>query len=157
MRLSTSRRNCGFLVLARDGLRVSHSRLADNAAEKQPVASSSPRKASLLRNWDSEITAEAPHYGSESHSPPPVEAPPLDFIARVRDELTDTLARVREAVALPWKDLTAATLAELRFNSIAGWLPPGEASALRAAFQSEMNRLYLIAERDGAENASQTV
>jgi hypothetical protein len=86
----------------------------------------------------------------------PAEAPPSDFIARIRDELTGTLARVRAAVALPWKDLTAATLAELRFNSIAGWLPQDEASALRAAFQSEMNRLYFIAERDSAENASQT-
>jgi hypothetical protein len=44
----------------------------------------------------------------------------------------------------------------LRFNSIAGWLPQGEASELRSAFHSEMNRLYLIAERGGAENASQT-
>jgi hypothetical protein len=74
------------------------------------------------------------------------EPPPADFIARVRGELTDTLARVREAAALPWKDLTATTLAELRFNSIAGWLPEDEASALRAAFQSEINRLYAIAE-----------
>ena len=74
------------------------------------------------------------------------EPPPADFIARIRDELIDTLARVREAAALPWKDLTAATLAELRFNSIAGWLPEDEASALRAAFQCEINRLYIIAE-----------
>jgi hypothetical protein len=76
------------------------------------------------------------------------EPPPADFIARIRGELTDTLGRVREAAALPWKDLTAATLAELRFNSIAGWLPEHEASALRAAFQCEISRLYLIAETD---------
>jgi hypothetical protein len=76
------------------------------------------------------------------------EPPPSDFIARIRGELTETLARVREAAALPWKDLTAATLAELRFNSIAGWLPEGEANALRAAFQCEINRLYLVAEMD---------
>jgi hypothetical protein len=50
------------------------------------------------------------------------EAPPSDFIDLIRDELTGTLARVRETAVLPWKDLTAATLAELRFNSIAGWL-----------------------------------
>jgi hypothetical protein len=55
---------------------------------------------------------------------------------------------VRVAATLPWKDLTAATLAELRFASIAGWLPEDEASALRTAFQSEMNRLYLLAEGD---------
>ena len=76
------------------------------------------------------------------------EPPPADFIARIRGELNDTLARVREAAALPWKDLTAATLAELRFNSIAGWLPDDEANALRAAFQREINRLYLVAEAD---------
>ena len=79
---------------------------------------------------------------------PLARAPPADFVARIRDELTDTLARVREAAALPWKDLTTATLAELRFNSIAGWLPEDEANALRAAFQCEINRLYLIAEAD---------
>lgn len=76
------------------------------------------------------------------------EAPPSDFIAQIRGELTDTLARVRAAVALPWKDLTAATLAELRFNSIAGWLPDDEASALRLSFQCEMNRLYAAVEED---------
>lgn len=53
---------------------------------------------------------------------------------------------MREAPALPWKDLTAATLAELRFNSIAGWLPDDEASALRISFQREMTRLYAAAE-----------
>jgi hypothetical protein len=74
------------------------------------------------------------------------EPPPADFIARIRCELNDTLGRVREAAALPWKDLTAATLAELRFKSIAGWLPEDEASALRAAFQCEISRLYAIAE-----------
>jgi hypothetical protein len=77
------------------------------------------------------------------------EPPPADFIARIRGELTDTLARVHGAAALPWQDLTAATLAELRFNSIAGWLPSDEASALRAAFQREINRLYAIAEAQG--------
>jgi hypothetical protein len=78
----------------------------------------------------------------------PGEAPPLEFIARIRDELTGTLAWVREAAALPWKDLTAATLAELRFNSIAGWLPDDEASVLRLGFQREMNRLYAAAAED---------
>jgi hypothetical protein len=78
------------------------------------------------------------------------EPPPADFIARIRGELSDTLARVREAAALPWQDLTAATLAELRFNSIAGWLPDNEAKVFRACFEREMGRLYLIAERDSA-------
>jgi hypothetical protein len=44
---------------------------------------------------------------SQSHL---FEPPPADFIARIRDELTATLARVREAATLPWKDLTAATI-----------------------------------------------
>jgi hypothetical protein len=74
------------------------------------------------------------------------EAPPEDFIARIRDELTLTLARVCDAATLPWRDLTAATLAELRFNSIAGWLPVDEAAALRANFQREIDRLYVVAE-----------
>lgn len=73
---------------------------------------------------------------------PPVEAPPSEFVARIRDELTGTLTKVCEAVSLPWKDLTAATLAELRFNSIAGWLPDEEAKMLRVSFRREMERLY---------------
>ena len=67
----------------------------------------------------------------------PPAAPATDFVARIRNELNGTLACVREAAALPWKDLTAATLAELRFNSIAGWLPEEEAGALRAAHRME--------------------
>ena len=78
------------------------------------------------------------------------EPPPTDFIARfiarVRDELNTTLARVRGAATLPWRDLTTATLAELRFHSIASWLPADKAAALRAEFQREMGRLYAIAE-----------
>jgi hypothetical protein len=73
-----------------------------------------------------------------------LEPPPADFVARIRDELTGTLARAREAAVLPWKDLTAATLAELRFDSIAGWLPQDEAVALRAEFHRELDRLYAL-------------
>ena len=39
----------------------------------------------------------------------PAEPMPAEFGARIRDELIRTLAQVREAAALPWKDLTAAT------------------------------------------------
>jgi hypothetical protein len=74
----------------------------------------------------------------------PPEPPPADFVARIRNELTFTLARVRNAAALPWRDLTAATLAELRFDSIAGWLPEDEAMALRAEFHRELERLYAL-------------
>jgi hypothetical protein len=68
--------------------------------------------------------------------------PPPDFVERIRAELEATLATARRAELLPWPDLTRATLAELRFNSIAGWLPGEEAAALRAAFDAEMARLY---------------
>ena len=61
------------------------------------------------------------------------EPPPPDFIARIRRELESTQrARVTRA-RMPWRDLTAATLAEMRFNSISDWLPDDEASALRLA------------------------
>jgi hypothetical protein len=45
---------------------------------------------------------------------------------------------------LPRKDLTTATLAELRFDSIAGWLPEDEAATLRASFHRELDRLYAV-------------
>lgn len=82
-----------------------------------------------------------------------LEPPPAEFVARIRDELSGTLARVRDAAALPWKDLTAATLAELRFNSIAAWLPQDEAEGLREKFAREMARLWDIVERVVAANS----
>jgi hypothetical protein len=91
-------------------------------------------------------SARQPDLFADAGSGLVIELPPPDLIARIRDELTATLARVRDAAALPWKDLTAATLAELRFNSIAGWLPDDEARTFRVSFQREMNRLYRIAE-----------
>jgi hypothetical protein len=75
------------------------------------------------------------------------EPMPAAFVERIRTELVGTLARARAADTMPWGDLTAATLAELRFNSIAGWLPTDEANALREDFGREMIRLYEIAER----------
>jgi hypothetical protein len=79
------------------------------------------------------------------------EPPPPDFIARIRGELESTLARARDAERMPWRDLTAATLAELRFNSIADWLPPDEATALRKAFAREMARLWDVVAQETAE------
>jgi hypothetical protein len=79
------------------------------------------------------------------------EPPPADFIERIRRELTNTLTMVRDSAALPWGDLTAATLAELRFDSIANWLPDAEAIELRECFAREMARLWAIAERDAQE------
>jgi hypothetical protein len=77
------------------------------------------------------------------------EPPQADFVQRIREELLATLATVRGADALPWRDLTQATLAELRFHSIAGWLPDEEAKSLRAQFQSEIDRLYAAADSRG--------
>ena len=66
------------------------------------------------------------------------------------EPMPSTLAMARAAAQLPWKDLTRATLADLRFNSVACWLPPEEANALREHFQREMTRLYDIADRAAA-------
>jgi hypothetical protein len=79
------------------------------------------------------------------------EPPPADFIERIRNELVGTLARAREAARMPWKDLTAATLAELRFNSITNWLPASEAETLRVSFNQEMARLWDVAAREAEE------
>jgi hypothetical protein len=75
-----------------------------------------------------------------------------DFVARIRAELNDTLQLVRAAELLPWPNLTKTTLAELRFTSIAGWLPEDEATALRQAFDAELTRVYDAEDRraDGA-------
>lgn len=81
------------------------------------------------------------------------EPPPADFIERIRNELIRTLATARAAARMPWRDPTAATLAELRFNSITNWLPSAEAEALRLSFNREMARLWDIAARE-AEQAS---
>jgi hypothetical protein len=78
----------------------------------------------------------------EDRAPYAVEQPPAEFIARIRGELEVMLRTVRQAETLPWPDLTRATLAELRFHSIAGWLPEEEARDLRVAFEVEMKRLY---------------
>jgi hypothetical protein len=78
----------------------------------------------------------------EDRTPHALEQPPAEFVARIRHELEATLCSVRQAETLPWSDLTRATLAELRFHSIAKWLPEEEAAALREAFEAEMARLY---------------
>lgn len=97
-----------------------------------------------------DLFAEPPSTRESFVPAAPGHAPP-DFIARIRDELQATLLSVREATALPWPDLTRATLAELRFNAIARWLPEDEAQRLRSAFEAEMTRLYALEdERSGA-------
>jgi hypothetical protein len=80
----------------------------------------------------------------EERAPVALGQPPAEFVARIRGELEATLCAVREADSLPSPDLTRATLAELRFHSIAGWLPEREAATLREAFEAEMKRLYQL-------------
>lgn len=83
------------------------------------------------------------------------EPPPAEFVARIRAELVATLRLAQAAATLPWPDLTQATLAELRFKGILGWLPEDEASALLAAFEAELDRLYAAEdERSAAEQTS---
>lgn len=54
-----------------------------------------------------------------------------NFVAQFRAALNDTLWLARAAELLPWPDLTRTTLAKLRFNAIARWLPDDEAATLR--------------------------
>jgi len=71
------------------------------------------------------------------------EPVPEEFIQKIRTELLATLASVKAAETPPWRDLTATTLGEMRFHSLAGtWLPAAEGEALRAEFAAEMLRLY---------------
>lgn len=76
---------------------------------------------------------------------------PAEFVERIRNELAETLTLARGASSLPWRDPTAATLVELRFNSIAGWLPEADAESLRSAFGTEMRRLWEAAAGQAAE------
>jgi hypothetical protein len=88
-----------------------------------------------------DLFGKIPIAREETASATPMQVPP-EFVNRIRDELTATLDTVRRAETLPWPDLTKTTLAELRFNSIARWLPEDEAAELRRAFDLEMARLY---------------
>jgi hypothetical protein len=68
--------------------------------------------------------------GAASAVPPSEEEAPAEFVGRLRAELHATLARVQAAERLPFRDLTQAALAEMRFHSISRtWLPPAEAEA----------------------------
>jgi hypothetical protein len=62
--------------------------------------------------------------------------------AYVRLELHRMLAAAQQPGAPPWPDITAATVAELRFNAMAGTLPAEEAAALRAAHDAALDRYY---------------
>jgi hypothetical protein len=71
---------------------------------------------------------------------------PEDFIARQRDELHTMLAFACNAEKFPWANYTNSTLAEMRFDGLAHWLPPEEAHALRDAYAKELDRLYALEE-----------
>ncbi|HMU53104.1 MAG TPA: hypothetical protein PKA13_25250 [Geminicoccaceae bacterium] len=91
-----------------------------------------------------------PNSTCSANSPPaPVATFVADaaFVDRIRRELVATLAMVRAADSLPWPDLTQMTLAEMRFRSIARYLPDDEATELVAAFDAAMERIYEIENR----------
>jgi hypothetical protein len=78
----------------------------------------------------------------ESRRLRPVSAQPRRCRAYLRWSLHNLVCRPS-----PWKDLTAAILAELRFDSIAGWLMT-KLTRCALSFKHKMNRLYAIAEED---------
>lgn len=82
-----------------------------------------------------------PEFNPDDYKPSP------EFIGQIRRELEAALASVRGAERFPWPDLTQTMLGEMRFHSIARWLPKPEAAALCAAFEVEMTRLYELEER----------
>ena len=73
--------------------------------------------------------------------PAPQPLPAAD-VERIRQKLLATLALVRGAEFQPWADLTRMTLEEISFRSMCDHLPPAEAAAMRAAFETEMDRIY---------------
>lgn len=63
-------------------------------------------------------------------------------LARLEAELNGLLERVRKAERLPFRDLSEALLAELRFMRAHHQIADG--AAKYATFQAEMQRLYAI-------------
>jgi len=67
------------------------------------------------------------------------------YVEELRGQLHAKLAHVQAAQGLPWRDLTATTLEELSFHSLAkSYLPESESLPLRRAFNREMLRIYEI-------------
>ena len=68
-----------------------------------------------------------------------------EYVDDLRRQLHAKLAHVQAAQGLPWRDLTATTLEELSFHSLArSYLPEAESLPLRRAFNKEMRRIYEI-------------
>jgi len=75
----------------------------------------------------------------------PADEPPDDeFLAHVRSRLHATLALVKSAQAMPWKDMLAIIREDNAFRYAKDFLPPAEGAALWAEFDAEMDRLYAI-------------
>ena len=87
-----------------------------------------------------------PDLFARADAPQPItmeEPPPADWVERIRNELRALLAKVEQATEFPFPNLTAATLAELRFKGILFWLPEEEGTELHTRFKAEMHRLYV--------------
>jgi hypothetical protein len=74
---------------------------------------------------------------------PASEQPDPKYVAEVRARLHATLALVKAADAMPWKDL-AIIHEDNGFRRAKDLLPPEEGAALWAEFDVEMDRLYAI-------------
>lgn len=88
---------------------------------------------------------------AEPREPSPARAADPLLLESVRRELAAMLETYRAAPRLPDGDLTKATVAELRFHSLARWLPEEEAKALITAFDAELDRLYALEDHGGSE------
>ncbi len=65
-----------------------------------------------------------------------------EVVEKVREELSATMAKLRNAVDFPFVNATAAMSAEIRFNDLVEiWLPPEEGHPLQLEFAAEMARL----------------
>lgn len=91
----------------------------------------------------------APHADAPGFDLDDEEFVDAEFIQRIRDEVTATLAKAKGAARLPWRDLTQTMVTEMRFHSIAQtWLPAEESARLREEFAAEMLRLYAVHDRE---------
>ncbi len=72
------------------------------------------------------------------------EPPSEEVVALVRKRLTETLALVKAADAMPWTDQLAIIREDNAFRYAKDLLPPAEGAALWAEFDAEMDRLYAI-------------
>ncbi|MCX7684496.1 MAG: hypothetical protein N2Z67_04375 [Acetobacteraceae bacterium] len=64
------------------------------------------------------------------------------ILGLIRQELRRMLAAAEATDRAPFPDITAATVAELRFNAMLASLPAEEAAELRAAHDAALDRYY---------------